>query len=99
MTADEPRSEVTAPAAIDPMVTWEIVVRALRHVLPYADIEDFDRAGAIVDEAGLDAAGLARLLAAVRAECGVVVPARDRAEVATFDGLCRYLAAHLSTPC
>ena len=30
-------------------------MRALRHVLPYVDIEEIDRAGAIADEAGLDA--------------------------------------------
>ena len=79
------------------MAAWEVVVRALRHVRPYIDVEELDRAGVIAVEADLDAAGLARLMATITAECGVAVPPCERPATATFDALCRYLAERLAT--
>ena len=74
---------------------WITVVRCLRRVVPYVDVEDLDRTAAIQDEADLDAQDFIRLMAAVGEEAGVVIPEEDHPLVSTLAGLAAYVAAHL----
>jgi hypothetical protein len=77
----------------DEYSAWLVVVKALRSVVPYIDIEDINRFEPLRDEADLDASDWMRVLAAVTEQTGVVVPEQDYPLVDTFDGLEQYLAA------
>jgi acyl carrier protein len=70
-----------------------VVVKALRSVVPYIDIEEINRFEPLQDEADLDASDWMHLMAAITEQTGVVVPERDYPLVDTFDSLEQYLAA------
>ena len=72
---------------------WMTVLRCLRRVVPYVDVEDLDRTAAIQDEADLDAQDFVRLMAAVGDETGVVIPEADYPLVSTLADLAAYVAA------
>ena len=78
----------------DPPATWEMIVRSLRHVIPYADLEDIDRSAPICDEADLDSSEFVQLMEAVAVESGVSVPEPDYPMVTTLAGLEDYLRSH-----
>ena len=75
---------------------WRVVVRALRSVFPYIDIEEINRFEPLADEIDLASDDFTRLMAAVAAEVGVVVPEEDYPLVATLDGLEQYLKLRVS---
>ena len=80
------------PHEVKGFEAWEAVVRSLRRIVPYIDVEDIDRAALIQDEADLDPLDLVHLMAAVAEETGVLVPERDYPLVATLDSLVDYVA-------
>ena len=87
-----PASRKDADAAFDP---WLVVVRAMRGLFPYLDIEDVSRFEPLQDELELTMADFARLMAAVAEQTGVVVPKREYPLVSTLDDLEHYLASRL----
>ncbi len=72
---------------------WIVVLRALRRIVPFIDVEDLDRTAAIQDEADLDSLDFVRLMTAVSEESGVVIPERDFPLASTLAGLAAYIAA------
>ena len=75
---------------------WRVVVRALRSVFPHIDIEEINRFEPLADEIDLASDDFTRLMAAVAAEIGVMVPVEDYPLVATLDGLEQYLKLRVS---
>ena len=80
----------------DQYVMWRVVVRALRCVFPYIDIEEINRFEPLADEIDLTSDDFTRLMAAITAEIGVVVREEDYPLVATLDGLEQYLKLQVS---
>ena len=78
----------------DPLAMWGAVVRSLRYVIPYADLEEIDRFSPICEEAGLDQVDFLRLMDAVEQESGVAIPPADFQSVGTLAGLEDYLNRH-----
>ncbi len=74
---------------------WGAIVRSLRHVILYADIEELDRFEPIRDEADLDADDFVRLMLAVGGETGIAIPEADYPLVATLAALEDYLNDHV----
>jgi len=72
---------------------WIAVLRSLRRIVPYIDVEDLNRTAAIQDEADLDSLDFIHLMAAVGEETEVVIPKRDYPLVSTLAGLAAYVAA------
>ena len=70
---------------------WGAVMRAMRHVRPFTDLEEFSRFEPIVVEADLDSLEFEQLMAAIADESGTLVPEVDYPLVLTLDGLERYL--------
>ena len=75
---------------------WAAVLRSLRRVVPYIDVEDLDRTVAIRDEADLDSLDFVRLITAVAEETGVLVPERDYSLVSTLADLAAYVDARVA---
>jgi acyl carrier protein len=76
---------------------WAAVLRSLRRIVPYIDVEDLDWTAAIQDEADLDSLDFIHMMAAVTDETGVDIPERDYPLVGTLAGLAAYVAARLPT--
>ena len=87
-----PASREDAAASFDP---WLVVVRAMRRLFPYLDIEDVSRFEPLQDELELTTADFVLLMAAVTEQTGVVVPRREYPLVSTLDDLEHYLASRL----
>jgi acyl carrier protein len=76
---------------------WMAVLRSLRRIVPYIDVEDLNRTAAIQDEADLDSLDFVHLMAAVSEETGVIVPERDYPFVSTLAGLAAYVDTRIAT--
>ncbi len=72
---------------------WIAVLRSLRRIVPFIDVEDLDRTAAIQDEADLDSLDFVNLVTAVGEATGVVIPEQDYPLVSTLAGLAAYVAA------
>ena len=82
-------------------LVWRAVMRAMRQVRPFTDLEEFSRFEPIVEEADLDSLEFEQLMAAVADESGILVPESDYPWVLTLDELERYLhkqVAHRAEP-
>ena len=77
-------------------VIWGAVMRAMRQVRPYTDLEELSRFEPIVEEADLEPFEFEQLITAVADESGIRVPESDYSLVATLDGLERYLIERVS---
>ena len=98
-------SEVSGQPPVDPAddaeteqrwLVWRAVMRAMRQVRPFADLEEFSRFEPIVEEADLDSLEFEQLMAAVADESGILVPESDYPWVLTLDELERYLHKHVA---
>ena len=74
---------------------WLVVVRAIRRLFPYLDIEDISRFEPLQDELELTMTDFARLMSVVTEQTGVVVPEREYPLVRTLDDLEHSLASRL----
>ena len=77
---------------------WGAVMRAMRQVRQFTDLEEISRFGPIVEEADLDGLEFGQLIAAVADESEILVPESDYPLVLTLDGLERYLHERASAP-
>jgi acyl carrier protein len=82
----------------DQYAMWRVVVRALRSVFPYIDIEEINRFEPLADEIDSTSDDFTQLMAAITEEIGVVVPEEDYPLVTTLDGLEQYLNLRVSSP-
>jgi acyl carrier protein len=74
---------------------WLVVVRALRRVFPYVDIEEINRFEPLQDELDLNSSDFVQLMAAVTEQTGLVVAEQDYPIVSTLDGLEHYLKSRV----
>jgi hypothetical protein len=80
----------------DPYAMWLVVVRALRNVFPYIDVEEINRYNPWSDEIDdLHASQFARLIDSVAEHTGIAIPECDYPLVGTLDDLERYLTSRV----
>ncbi len=84
-------------ATNDDYAAWRVVVRSLRRVDPYLDVEEIDRFEPIQDEAEWGVADFLHLMDAVTAETGVVVGEQDYPLVESLAGLEEYISNRMTS--
>ena len=80
----------------DGYAAWRAVVRSLRRVDPYLDVEEIDRFEPIQEETDWGVAEFLQLMDAVTAETGVVVGEEDYPLVASLAGLEEYISSRMT---
>jgi hypothetical protein len=67
----------------------------MRIAFPHVDLEELNRFEPLGDEVDMTPSDLARLVAAITALTGIVVPESDYPSLVTVDGLERYVSERL----
>lgn len=91
MDEDEQSDSSRRETACD---AWLVVVRALRSMFPYIDVEEISRFEPLQDELDLTPSDFGRLMAAVSDQAKLEVPVRDYPLVSTLDDLEHYVASN-----
>jgi hypothetical protein len=97
MRQAEAREQTSVDAPENRLAMWVAIMRALRHVIPYADLEECNRFSPIEEEAGFEPAQFVDFMAAVAVETGIVIPECDYPRVSTLDDLQCYLLERVAT--
>jgi hypothetical protein len=79
----------------DPYAAWRAVVRALRRVIPYIDVEEVNRFERLEDELDMPPSQFLALTAAITEETGIELPQDTLTPASTLDELAQYVAVRL----
>jgi acyl carrier protein len=82
------RRTVTADEAM------AVLAAALGDVAPDVAVSDIDPRKLLQEETDIDSVDFINLVEAIHDRCGIEIPERDYAELATVEGIVDYLTSH-----